>query len=186
LTDGQVIDDWSPDGRLLLFERSAANGKHALWTVEVEGERKPRPYLDAESNEISGQFSPDGRWVACSSDESGRHEIYVQGFPVAGERWQVSTGGAVWPSWRRDGRELFFLSLSGEIMAAEVRLEGARMRTGAPQALFGTRAPAVPNEQVRRYAVSADGQRFLFSLPIENPANKRIAVVVNWAAHLKP
>jgi hypothetical protein len=108
--------------------------------------------------------------------------LLVLGFPEAGERWQASTGGAVWPTWRRDGRELFFFSLSGELMAAPVRLEAERLRTGAPQALFSTHAPAVPNAgSGRPYAPSADGQRFLFSLPIENPANNRIAVVVNWA-----
>jgi Tol biopolymer transport system component len=187
VADGQVIDDWSPDGRLLLFERVTANGKQALWTIEAEGERKPRPYIEADSNEIAGQFSPDGRWVAYGSDESGRYEIYLRAFPVAGERWQVSTGGADWPSWRRDGRELFFFSLSGEMMAAPVRLEGERLRTGAPQALFHTRAPSAPNAgSGSPYAVSADGQRFLFALPIENPADNRIAVVINWAAKSKP
>ena len=92
-----------------------------LWVLPLEGDRKPQPYLQTQFRENQGQFSPDGHWVAYTSDESGRLEVYVQPFPAAGGKWQISTNGGENPKWRRDGKELFYLGLDRRLMAVEVK-----------------------------------------------------------------
>jgi Tol biopolymer transport system component len=121
--DNKIVDDWSRDGRFLLYEEQSAKGGSDLWVLPMEGagERKPAPFLTTRSNERMGRFSPDGRWIAYASDESGRPEIYVRPFPVpagGGGTWTVSQGGGFAPRWRRDGTELFYITADGQVMAS--------------------------------------------------------------------
>jgi len=134
--------------------------------------------LQSQFNEQAGAFSPDGRWIAYVSDESGRNEIYVQAFPLSGEKHQISSGGGSEPYWRKDGTELFYLAADRNLMAAPVKL-GTSIAPATPKSLFPVTVGAVRHS----YAVTGDGQRFLVSrLAGEMPP---ITVVLNWEAGLK-
>jgi eukaryotic-like serine/threonine-protein kinase len=145
------------------------------------GDHQPSPFLQSEFGERQGQFSPDGRWVAYSSDESGRYEVYVQSFPTPGGKWQISTSGGAEPNWRRDGTELFYLGTDHKLMAVEVK-SGSTFETTAPRSLFDPRILMATGE--RHYAVSADGQRFLVNTILEGTNPEPINIVVNWTAEL--
>jgi Tol biopolymer transport system component len=99
--------DWSPDGKFILYGLLSSKGATDLWLLPLFGDQKPTPFIQTEFNESQGRFSPDGRWVAYISNESGPFQIYVQSFPSSGGKWQVSTNGGAQPQWRRDGKELF-------------------------------------------------------------------------------
>ena len=137
--------------------------------------------LKPRFQERNGQFSPDGRWVTYESDVSGQLEIYVQPFPEAKEKWQVSTGGGNDPRWRADGKELFYLSGDGKLMVVGVK-PGSSFEAGVPKTLFDL-APL--RAVVTVYAVTADGQRFFFVTRGEATANLQFTVVVNWMAEAK-
>ena len=127
------------------------------------------------------QFSPDGHWIAYTSDESGRNEVYVAPFPGPGGKRQVSTAGGNYPLWRADGKELFYFAADAHEMAAETETKGGVFEVTKVTALF-----AVPGEVAAVAGdVSADGQRFLFALPPENDAPEPLTVVQNWTAGLK-
>ena len=158
--------DWSPDGRHVLYVLTDANtGNRDLWVLPLEGDRKPFPFLQSRFHQVQGQFSPDGKWVAYTSNESGRFQVYVQGFSGApsgfGGKWQISANGGGQPRWRGDGRELFYLSTDRKLMAVEVRLAGG-VEAGAPRELFQTSAAGGPFF-AGVYDVTADGQRFLIN-----------------------
>jgi len=163
--------------------------KFDLWTVPVSEERKIERFFATPFNEYQGRFSPDGRFVAYASDETGRFEGYVRAFPAGAERWQISAAGGWFPEWRRDGRELYYLSSRSEIMAAQVRRAGSRLVFGSPRRLFETTLPRLSQSlgsvNNHLYTVTADGQRFLVMAPVTDPAQDRIAVIVNWGAALK-
>ncbi len=139
--------------------------------------------------ERNGQFSPDGRWVAYQSNESGREEIYIRPFagpaasgavaPAAGGQWQVSTAGGRYPRWRRDGAELYYVSPTGALMAAPITVTGASVPPGAPVALFPTRiGGGVEAIQGRQYDVTRDG-RFLINTVLDEAAAP-ITLIQNW------
>ena len=113
--------DWSPDGTHLLFQSQGKNTGWDLWELPLSGDQKARALIQTPSNDGQGQFSPDGRWVAYASDESGQLEVYIQRFPLTEGKWRVSVAGGMLPAWRRDGKELFFLEPgSGRMMAVDV------------------------------------------------------------------
>jgi Tol biopolymer transport system component len=148
-------------------------------------DRKEEPFLRTTFNEGAAHFSPDGRWVAYISDESGRREIYVQPYPGPGGKWQISTEGGTEPMWNSNGRELFYRS-GNKMMAAEVNTRGS-FSAGKPKILFaGQYQPSqnpVPNAN---YDVSTDGQRFLMIKPGgQDQAATQINVVPNWFEELK-
>ena len=116
-------------------------GKSDLWVLSVDGEPKPDPFLATDFDERRGQFSPDGRWVAYKSNESGRYEIYVRGFPGAGGKWKVSVAGGTQPRWRRDGREIYYVAPDNKLMAVEVKPSGAALEVGSPKELFAVKLP---------------------------------------------
>jgi Tol biopolymer transport system component len=149
--------------------------------LPLSGERKPYPFLQSTFNELGARFSPDGKWLAYFSLESGRPEVYVVPFPGPGGKWQVSTGGGTWPRWRRDGKEIFYLSPDNKVMAAEVRASGTSFEIGAAQPLFETRPYRSGGAA---FDVSADGQRFIIEYAGEQPT-AAITLVVNWDAELK-
>ena len=176
--------DWSRDGRLILFVEQSPETGYDLWVLPLEGERKPVPYLQTEFNEVMGQFSPDGRWVAYVSNESGRGEIYVQPYPADGGKWQVSTDGGRQPRWRADGKELFYLTADDRVMAAEIEA-GETFQPGVPHMLF--RAPGVNPllpDNFYHYDVSDDGQRFLIDVAAEESQQSPVTIVLNWQAEL--
>ena len=133
-----------------------------------------RPFYDQQ-----GQISPDGRWVAFTSNESGRREVYVQDFPRATQKRQVSAEGGIEARWRGDGRELFYISGNRKIMAADVRTDGAVFHSGPPRTLFDVRLNNLTFQR-NRYVVSPDGKRFLIITPVEEAKPIPVTVVVNW------
>jgi eukaryotic-like serine/threonine-protein kinase len=170
--------DWSRDGKYVLYERGTD-----FWYVTMP-EQQPTLYVKSASTLQSGQFSPDGKWVAYASNESGRWEIYVTSFPAAHGKWQVSDAGGEQPRWRADGKELYYLSRERKLMAVPVRT-GADFDAGRPQELFqaNPREGVATSEQFF-YAVSRDGQKFLINTQIKT-AMIPMSVVLNWASKLK-
>jgi Tol biopolymer transport system component len=176
----KVADSWSPDGRSLIFEVSSPQGRQDLWLLPLEGDRKPVPFLVTPFSELNARFSPDGRWVAYTSDVSGAPEIYVRQFRESGGTWRVSSRGGQTPTWRGDGREIYFLAPDGMLMAAPVT-GAAPFQTGTPTPLFKV---AVPDMADPQYDVSPDGKRFLVNQQVSSK-EEPINVLLNWAAALK-
>jgi eukaryotic-like serine/threonine-protein kinase len=172
---GKYCQDWSPDSKsLLLMTVSIAN--RDIWTLPVVGDRKPIPYLQTEFSEAGGRYSPDGKWVAYYSDESGDNEVYVRSVLPNGGRLLVSTSGGSRPKWRRDGKEIFYLSATGELMAVAVKDNGSSLETGIPKPLFQMHlAPFSPS-----YDVTPDGQRILAVSSLVKTLPAPITIVVNW------
>jgi eukaryotic-like serine/threonine-protein kinase len=179
--EGQrIADDWSPDGRFVALEFREPKGERrvSLSILSLTGDGKLTTFFRRGINNGESRFSPDGRWLAYSSDESGKNEIYLAPFPGPGAKWQVSTGGGSQPRWRRDGKELFYLSADLRLMSVEIRTTGATLDPGAPTVLFE------PHPLPTSYDAAADGQRFLIvSSGIEQ--SPPITLVQNWAAGLK-
>jgi eukaryotic-like serine/threonine-protein kinase len=173
---------WSPDGRFILYIGTGTTTGNDLFVLPLSGDRKPFPFLNTQFNEGPGQFSPDGRWVVYASNESGRYEVYVAPFPGPGGKWQISTSGGVWPRWRHDGTEIFYLGLDNKLMAAAVNGKGASFEVGAVKPLFATRTTFGFRYS---YDVSPDGQRFLINTVPEQATSAPITVVLNWTAGLK-
>jgi Tol biopolymer transport system component len=187
MPDAQFSDDWSADGRYILFEHEDPKTKYDLWYLPLFGDRKPQPYIHSEFNEAHARFSPDGKWVAYGSDEIGRSEIYVRRFPDAGSgKWQISTGGGDQPYWRGDGKELYYLAPNGKIMAVEVNA-GDTFDASVPVPLFQTFV--IPQGLIgsdrNQYVVTADGQRFLVNSSPAQAIFAPITVVFNWTEMLK-
>jgi hypothetical protein len=136
------------------------------------------------SSQTTARFSPDGKWLAYSSSESGRFEVYVTPFPGPGGKWLVSTGGGWFPQWRRDGREIFYVSpLDDKIMAAEVKANGSSFEVGAVHALFEIR-PYFGLYTANLFDVTPDGQRFIVAYDAQQ-SNAALTLVTNWPALLK-
>jgi Tol biopolymer transport system component len=187
--------DWSRDGRFLIFTANSAKTNSDLWVLPLLGAPRgsqPTRWLRSESFDDYGSFSPDGHWIAYVSSESGRPEVYVRPFtppgsvasstgdPAAAGKWQVSKDGAVihQPRWRSDGKELFFMGHQ-TVMAVEVSVVPV-FRSGNPQALFHFSGIGY------RWAVTADGKRFLAVVPADAAGDSvPITVVLNWTAGLK-
>ena len=156
-------------------------GQFDLWVLPLFGDRKPFPFIQTSFCECVAEFSPDGRWIAFVSDESGRNEVYVVPFPGPGGKWQVSTAGGNWPRWRRDGRELYYGGPPNQLMVAAVESTGSAFRVNTVRPLFTMRAQL---NQGSMYDVAPDGQRFLINTVVEQ-AVQPITLVVNWPALLK-
>ncbi len=176
--------DWAPDRRVLLYDSTDPKTKSDLWVLPLFGDRKPIPFLQTPFNEVHGQFSPNGRWIAYGSDESGNQEVYVQPFPAAGAKLQISIEGGVQPKWSQDGKELFYTTMDRKLMAVKVNSNSSKFEAGVPEALFQTRIPDLTNAR-NRYVVSRDGQRFLINTVVEGAGTAPITVVLNWTAGLK-
>ena len=170
--------DWSRDGKYILYERGPD-----LWFVTVP-EFHPTQFLKASSTLKGGRFSPDGKWVAYSSNESGRWEVYVTSFPGAQGKWQVSNAGGVEPKWRGDGKELFYLSPESKMMAVAVKT-GRNFDPGTPEVLFqaNPREMLATSEQFS-YEVSQNGQKFLINTHLKTTMTP-LSVVLNWSAKPK-
>jgi eukaryotic-like serine/threonine-protein kinase len=170
---------WSPDGNYILFD--TVPGQSDVWVLPMTGDRKPYPFIQTPFDERDARFSPDGRWVAYTSSESHRPEIYVVPFPGPGGKRQVSTNGGQRPRWRRDGKEIFYLN-AGQMMAAEVNGKGASFEIGAVRSLF--RVPTT-NRPGYIYDVFPGGQKFVLNIAAEQSSGEPITLVQNWTAGLK-
>jgi Tol biopolymer transport system component len=178
--------DWSADGRFILYTELDPQTSSDLWVLPLEG-GQPWPWLKTQFNESFGRFSPDGKWIAYPSNESGRNEIYLQAFapgaPASGGRWRLSTSGGSLPLWRRDGRELYYNTADNKLMAVEVTLS-EEVKYGTPKELFALDSLRV--ETIGRgRAMTGDGQRFLFTTIAEETTLTPFTVVQNWMAEMK-
>jgi len=174
--------DVSPDGRLLLMHVVDSADNHDLAVMPMDGSAQPERFAATTFNEAQGQFSPDGRFIAYASDESGAMEVYVQPYPAAGSKWRISSMGGGQPRWRRDGGEIFYVDGQGTLMAATVSLEPS-FTASAPVALIrGQFPPTLLNYYggAHNYDVSADGRRFLINRVLESEEVSPIDVTLNW------
>ena len=182
-------EDWAPDGQSMLYAEVNPGKQVDAMVLPLSGERKPRPFVNTEFVEGLSNFSPDGRWIAYSSNESGRFEVYVQPYPQRTGKWQISTQGGSYARWARSGKELFYLTDEGAVMGADVRADGQAFSAGTPRMLFKTNAMfgdhAAGGFELP-YDVTADGQRFILNERL-TPANQGapLTVVLNWTAGLK-
>jgi Tol biopolymer transport system component len=174
--------DWSPDGRVLLLQvdNPRMPTQMDLWTYSA-ADGKATPFLQSASNETMGRFSPDGRWIAYVSNDSGKEEVYVVPFPGPGGEWQISTAGGRAPIWTRGGREIVYQAPGDEIMAVEVRA-APTFQAGIPKALFKTHLRPPPGVQ---FDVTPDGERFLVNLRPDEQVSDPMTLVQNWAAGRK-
>jgi serine/threonine protein kinase/Tol biopolymer transport system component len=187
----QAPNSWSPDGQLLAFTELNPTTGWDIWVLRMgdpsasQGQvRKAQPFLQTQFTEGAPRFSPDGRWLAYVSDESGRYEIYVQPYPGPGGKWQISTEGGTEPLWNHNGRELFYRS-GDKMMAVDIATQPS-FSAGKPRTLFEGRY-ARTTATIPTYDVSPDGQRFLMLKPSESAgsAPTQINVVLNWFEELK-
>jgi Tol biopolymer transport system component len=163
---------WSSDGRYLLYVVNGQRTSNDIWVLPLFGDKKPFPYLQTEDSENWAAFSPDGKWIAYSSTVSGDIEVYVAPFPATGRKQRISKDGGSQARWRRDGRELYFLSPDRELMAVTVEARGSEFGASAPQRLFEIR---FPYGQYHAFDVTADGQRFLINSLVTPPGTPVIA-----------
>jgi len=167
--------DWSRDGKYALVRKA-----NELWYFSWP-ERVAKPLLQAKWTVRNAQFSPDGRWMAYASNETGSMEIYVSSFPSGNGKWQVSSAGGQEPRWRQDGKELFYLSADGKMMAMAVTT-GSSFKASSPVALFQThRRQPVSAQEVFSYDVSGDGQRFLIITKVDEANAAPLSIHLNWA-----
>ena len=178
-TDAQFkyVHDWSPDGKYLVVRFFDSATKGDLWLLPLSGERKPEPYIASPSQESAARVSPDGRWLAYTSDESGETEVYVQSFPKPGHKVRVSGNGGNFPRWSRGGKELLYYARGGMLTSVSVDA-GDEFRPGVERPLF--KAPGFRTGG----DVTADGERFLVSEAAETP-HREIRLFVDWAAALE-
>jgi dipeptidyl aminopeptidase/acylaminoacyl peptidase len=199
---GSSPTSWSPDGRFFVYTRNSPHTSADIWLQPLTGDRKPVAFAQEPFVEAVGRVSPDGKWIAYQSSETGRQEIYVRPFPSGPGKQTISSGAGVQPRWRRDGKELFYIDLDGRqtgalveqyrVLSVAVNPADAAFRAGVPSLLFttpmisgtGTGTPFVT------YDVSSDGQRFLITRPptaqaAARPAPEAITVVLNWVEALR-
>ena len=177
------VEDWSRDGKYLIYNYLVPSSGAHLYVLPLAGDRKPVPFLNTEFWTEHGQFSPNGRWVAYRSLESGRMEVYVQGFTLdssqARGKWQISVAGGELPRWRRDGKELFYHFGDG-YFAVDVKTDGSSFEAGIPRPLF--EVPTVISSPTGGvpFVVTRDGQRLLVLAQAEKTASAPLEVLANW------
>jgi Tol biopolymer transport system component len=174
-------DSVSPDGRLLAFTDFSRETGEDIWIMPLEGDHKPQAFLQTSFNESEARFSPDGRWIAYVSNESGRNEIYLQSYPDHAGKLQISSDGGDEPVWAHDGRELFYRNTS-KMMVAEIINQPA-FKAGKPRLLFEGRYENLSWEP--NYDVSPDGQKFLMLKSLDDTPPNQINIVLNWYEELR-
>jgi dipeptidyl aminopeptidase/acylaminoacyl peptidase len=169
------VEDWSRDGRTLLFE-----SRGDVFLLPLDGDRRATPLLSTPFEESDPQLSPDGHWVVYRSNETGRTEVYVASIPP-GQKQQISNDGGRMPRWRADGKELFYIDANNRLMAARLDAASPTVEAGAPRPLFrsGLRFPC------SEYVPSRDGNRFLMSRPVGDLPASPLTVVLDWSAGLR-
>jgi eukaryotic-like serine/threonine-protein kinase len=187
--------DWSRDGRMILvqqYESSQGPDQSDLWVVPLSADEKPFPYLATSFSEGEPALSPDGRWLAYVSNESGSAQVIVQPFPdPSGGKWQISAKGGHYPRWRRDGREIYYLDPDRQIVAVSVTTE-RKFEVGKSTTLFTAPFPfptsSAADAMQIPYDVTADGQRFFVSAVLPTPATSTqtpITVITNWMSTVR-
>jgi len=175
--EAKNLSDWSPDGKFILFSSQSPTTARDVWALPVDGtDRKPFPVAQTAAEERNGRFSPNGRWVAYQSDETGYDEVFVRPFPGPGPAVRVSTGGGQAPFWRHDGKELYYTT-ENQLMTVSVGGSGkGALDFGLPKLLFKVKGSVVPQ---------TDGRRFLYLTPVGDASRPPITVIVNWAGQQK-
>jgi dipeptidyl aminopeptidase/acylaminoacyl peptidase len=172
--EGKWPLSWSPDGQFILVVKNSVETSNDVWVLPLSGDRKPYPFLQTIEAENWAAFSPDGKWVAYSSTQTGQAEVYVTPFPARGRQWRVSRDGGSQARWRRDGKEIFYLAPNRTLMAAAINAQGSDFSVGAVEPLFEFR---FPYGQYHAFDVSADGQRFLLNRLIVSPGGAAVAAL---------
>jgi eukaryotic-like serine/threonine-protein kinase len=173
-------NDWSRDGKSILVQSNQATSmKSTDLLLYTPGEKAARPWLATPFTEKQAQFSPNGRWVAYDSDESGRSEVYVRGFAPPGGKWRVSSDGGDSAVWSRDGKELFYVSLDSRLMSVPLG-PGPEFGGGTPVPLFTIPGNILHISVVTQYDVAPDGRRFLMNIDVPSEASRLVTLVTNW------
>ena len=178
---------WSPNNDYIVFSRlrNTAAGGYDTWLLPTTGDRKPKPFLESQFDKFHARVSPDGRYIAFATNETGTYQVVVHTFPDPnGGKWTISAEGGVEPKWSRNGRELYYLAFDGKLMS--VAINGPTFSAGRPTPLFQTPLPVAPGSPTRdrRYDVASDG-RFLIVTPGERGAFAPFTIVVNWTKALE-
>jgi eukaryotic-like serine/threonine-protein kinase len=177
-----IPNSWSPDGKYLAyFTAGDPQTGFDSWILPIENGKDPYPFLQTQFNEGGPVFSPDGKWIAYASNESGRSEVYVRPFPEPGGKWQISTDGGSRPSWMNDGREIIYITENGTIMSAEISIKESAIDVGTVRLLFETRASMFR----KTYDVTPDGQLFVIDSLPEGDDAEMITLIVNWDADVR-
>jgi Tol biopolymer transport system component len=171
--------DWSPDGSALCVTQYSGQTQGDIRIISMNGEKKQGMFLQTAYNEEDGRFSPDGRWIAYASNETGQSEIYIRPYPGPGSPIKVSTAGGTAPCWRRDGREMFYVSNDNKMMSIDIQSSASSFESGTVRELF----PRTPIMEA--YDVFPDGKRFLINRVIEPSVTDPVTIVVNWMQKLK-
>ena len=179
----KVANDWSRDGRYLVYQTQDPKTGWHLWVMDLTNGRKTARFSKSDFNEVRGQISPDGRWLAYTSNESGAYEVYVRSFPDGNGKWLVSRGLGDQARWRPDGRELFYRASEG-IFSVDVSV-GTAFQASAPKILFPINTPGPGGGSNAYYDVTADGQRFLMTTFAAESITGPIHVIVNWQEELR-
>jgi dipeptidyl aminopeptidase/acylaminoacyl peptidase len=180
--DDAIPNSWTPDNRRILWTHQSVPGNH-LELISADGGATTPFLANPAGNQSNGQISPDGKWVAYASDESGNWEIYVTTFPGAVGKWQVSRGGGTEPRWRGDGKEIFYLGPTGTLTAVPVSTLGT-FSTGTPTPLFQFHGrAAISSTDVFSYDVSKDGKRFLVNRYVKPEKITPLTIVLNAGAN---
>ena len=179
-----ILNAWRPDG--LVYATAGAAHDVDLWRLPLSGDRTPVPLLQTQFADKFCEPSPDGRWMAYVSGESGKFEVYAAAFPSGQGKWPISVGGGTEPAWRRDGKELFYLAPDRHLMAVSIKT-GASVEAGPPERLFQAAVSSLLGSPYTRnqYVVTADGQRFLINEPAGKASLSAMTVVVGWTAALR-
>jgi Tol biopolymer transport system component/predicted Ser/Thr protein kinase len=180
----KFVASWSPDGKYLAYVEANPNttSNNDIWILPMTGDRKPRPLLATPFDDENPRFSPDGRWMAYVSDESGRKAVYVAPFPVPNGKWQVSAAGGEEPKWTQGGKEIVYIAPGNKLMAARVSATGNGFEILDVNPLFEIR----PSPELgTKYDMTSDGQRFLVNTAPAGSTFSPITMVVNWTAELK-
>ena len=172
--------DWSPDGRLILFGIYSSKSSWDIGVVAATGDSPPKLVIQSQHGERGGRFSPDMKWIAYDSTESGRREVWIQPYPPTGDRWQVTTTGGIDPHWRDDGRELLYVAADGMLAAVAIS-PGTAPQVGATTPLFQT----LRREGAGGFGMSADGRRFLLAMPASGADVTPITVRLNWRSAIE-
>jgi eukaryotic-like serine/threonine-protein kinase len=181
--DDEFPSQWSADSRFIVYSTPRPNTNWDLEVLPLREPSKPIPFLVTRFNELQGVLSPNGQWMAYTSDETGRFEVYLQSFPAGGNKLQLSVDGGSDAKWRSDGRELFYISLKHKLMSVNLSAS-SRIQADAPKELFEVSVPDLVPAFPNNYAVTADGRRFLVNTVLRDAVSSPISVVLNWRTDL--
>jgi eukaryotic-like serine/threonine-protein kinase len=168
---------WSPNGEVFIYRASGATTRNDLWIKPRDPQQQPYPFLATPFDENYATFSPDGRWLAYASNESGRSEIYATSFPSGEGKWQISTSGGMFPRWRRDGKEIVYLSTDNTLMSVSINGTGSALEVPAADMLFQVNVAPGPGDP---FDLTPDGQRFIVNTALPAAAPPSIVVLYNW------